>query len=190
MGRSSWSFDRCFSAGRKSLNLVLLLLALNFVGGCRLKLMYISLTVNIRLILTHLHSFQLLWLLSQIIEIICTSTLNLLHLKWSSDRLIIVVKKFLNLPNLLMLIMLIKQKNLSLPRSLLLATFGELLLLFSIKVMLLYLLYLTDLRLCLQLLIKQKCLQNAFLRAQILIFHVSLYLLFLLGLIWKCIIFM
>ena len=47
-----------------SLNLVLLLLLVNFVSGFRLELMYISLIENIRSSLTHFHCFQLLVLLS------------------------------------------------------------------------------------------------------------------------------
>ena len=46
--------------GRIYLNLVLLLLLVNFVGGFRLELMYISLNEGIRSSLTHLHGFQLL----------------------------------------------------------------------------------------------------------------------------------
>ena len=42
------------------LNLVLLLLLVNFVSWFRLELMYISLIVNIRSSLTHLHGFHLL----------------------------------------------------------------------------------------------------------------------------------
>ena len=49
--------------GRISLNLVLLLLLVNFVSGFRLELTYISLIENIRLSLIHLHSFQQLVLL-------------------------------------------------------------------------------------------------------------------------------
>ena len=49
--------------GKISLNLVLLLLLVNFVSGCRLELMYISLIENIRSSLIHLHGFQLLVLL-------------------------------------------------------------------------------------------------------------------------------
>ena len=41
--------------GKISLNSVLLLLLVNFVSGFRLELMYISLIVNIRTSLTHLH---------------------------------------------------------------------------------------------------------------------------------------
>ena len=42
-----------------SLNLVLLLLLVNFVSGSRLEVMYISLSENIRSSLTHLYGFQL-----------------------------------------------------------------------------------------------------------------------------------
>ena len=49
--------------GRIYLNLVLLLLLVNFVSGFRLELMYISLIENIRSSLIHLHGFQLLVLL-------------------------------------------------------------------------------------------------------------------------------
>ena len=41
------------------IDLVLLLLLVNFVSGFRLELMYISLIENIRLSLSHLHGFQL-----------------------------------------------------------------------------------------------------------------------------------
>ena len=66
-------------------------------------------------------------------------------------------KKFLKLPNLHMLI---KQKNPSLPRHLALRTFGELPMMFSTKVNLLYLLYSTACTCCLLHLIKQ----NSFLK--------------------------
>ena len=49
--------------GTISLNLVLLLLLVNFVSGFRFELMYISLIINIRSSLTYLHGFQLLVLL-------------------------------------------------------------------------------------------------------------------------------
>ena len=60
--------------------------------------------------------------------------------KESSGRLVIVVKGFLKLPNLLMLL---KQRSTSLPRNLVFGTFGELLIVFSRKVNLIYLLYST-----------------------------------------------
>ena len=55
--------------GRISLNLVLLLLLVNFVSGFRLELMYIYHIENIRSSLIHLHGFQLLVLLPYFIEI-------------------------------------------------------------------------------------------------------------------------
>ena len=73
--------------------------------------MYMSLIESIRSILTHLHCFQLLVLLPKFIE-----------------------KGFLKLPNLHMLR---KQKSPSLPRNLVLGTFGELPVVFSAKVNLL-----------------------------------------------------
>ena len=45
---------------RISLNLVLLLVVVNFLVGFRLELMHISVTENVRSSLTHLHGFQLL----------------------------------------------------------------------------------------------------------------------------------
>ena len=68
--------------GRVSLNSVLLLLV-NFVGGFRFALMYISIIENIRSSLTHLDGFQLLLLLLQFIEITqkCTKRINPLILK-------------------------------------------------------------------------------------------------------------
>ena len=86
------------------------------------------------------------------------------------------MKGFLKLTNLHMLI---KQKNPSLLKNLALVTFGELLIVFSAKVNLLCLLHL----------IKENCLLENFLRTQILIIFISLYLLSLLELIWNCIIF-
>ena len=64
--------------------------------------------------------------------------INLLNLKESSDRPVIVAKGFLKLPNLHILI---KQKSQSLPTNLVLRTFGKLLIVFSTKVNPLYLLY-------------------------------------------------
>ena len=89
-------------------------------------------------------------------------------------------KGFLKLPNLHMLL---KQKSPSLPRNLALGTFGELLIVFSTKVNLLYLLYSLDRRSCLLHLIKQNYLLKTFPRPQILMTLVSLYLFSLLELI-------
>ena len=66
---------------------------------------------------------------------VCTNRINLLNLKESSDKLVIIAKGFLKLPNLHMLI---KQTSLSLPRNLALGTFGELLIVLSTKVNLVY----------------------------------------------------
>ena len=108
-----------------------------------------SILVNALSSLIHLHGFQLLVLLPSLIAVtspVYTNKINLPHLNWSSDRLVIVVKGFVKL---------IEQKNLSLPKNLAFATFGESLIVFSTKVNLLYFLYLTDLRCCLLILIKQ-----------------------------------
>ena len=163
--------------------MVVLLLLVNFVSGLRLDSMYISLIGNIRSSLTHCHAFQLLVWLPQFIEIIffcCTRRINLLILKYSSDRLVIIAKGFLKLPNLHMII---KQKSPLLPRNLALLTSGELLIVFSTKVNLLYLLYSTGRRCCLLHLIKQNCLLKTFLRTLILMTQVSIYLFSLLELI-------
>ena len=132
--------------------------------------------MSIKSSLTHFHEFQLLVLLPWFIEItffICTNRINLLNLKYSSDRLEIIEKGFLKLPNLHMLI---KQKSPLLPRNLALMTSGELLIVFSTKVNLLYLLYSTARRCCLLHLIKQNCLLKTFLRTLIFLTRVSLYL--------------
>ena len=68
---------------------------------------FISFVVNIRSSLTHPHGFQLLLLLPEFLEIylfVCTNRVNLLNLKWSSGRLVMVAKGFLKLPNLHILI--------------------------------------------------------------------------------------
>ena len=91
-----------------------------------------------------------------------------------------VAKGFLKLPNLHTLL---KQNSPSLPRNLALGTFGKLLIVFSTKVNLLYLLYSTDRRCCLPHLIKQNYLLKTFPRTQILMILVSLYLFSLLELI-------
>ena len=83
---------------------------------------------------------------------VCTKRINLSILKYIIYRLVIVAKAFLKLLNLHMLI---KQKSLLLPRNLALGTFGELLIVFSTKINLLYLLYSAVQRYCLVHLIKQ-----------------------------------
>ena len=90
---------------------------------------------------------------------VCTKEKNL-NLRQSSDRLVIVAKGFLKLPNSYRLI---KQKSPLLPRNLALVTSGELLIVFSTEVNLLYLLYSTGQRCCLLHLIKQNFLLKIFL---------------------------
>ena len=68
----------------------------------------------------------------------CTNRIDLLNLKESSDRLVIVAKGFMKLPNLHMLL---KQKSQSIPRNMVLRAFGQLPVVFTTKVNLLYLLY-------------------------------------------------
>ena len=74
--------------------------------------------------------------------------------KNSSDRLVIVAKGFLKLPNLHMQI---KQKSPLLPRNLARGTLSELPIVFSRKVNLLYLLYSVAQRYCLLHLTKHNC---------------------------------
>ena len=97
-----------------------------------------------------------------------------------SDRLVIVAKGFLKLPNMHILL---KQKSPSLPRNLALGTFGKLPIVFSTKVNQLYLLYSMAQRSCLLHLIKQNFLLKIFLRTLILMTQASLYLFSLLELI-------
>ena len=56
--------------GRISLNLILLLLVVNFVSGFRLEWMYMSLIINTRSSITHPHGFQQFVLLPWLIKII------------------------------------------------------------------------------------------------------------------------
>ena len=71
-----------------------------------------------------------------------------------------------------------KTKSLSLPRNLVLWTFGELLIVFSTKLNLLYLLCSMAQSYCVLHLIKQNCLIKTLLRTLILMTLVSLYLVF------------
>ena len=118
--------------GRIYLNLVLLFLALNFVHRSRLELMYIPPYKH----QVRPHSFP--WFPATWIYFFpFTNRINLLHLSLNTDRLVIIAKGFLKLPNL---VTLIKQRSLSCSRDLALVTFGELLIVLSTKLNLLYLL--------------------------------------------------
>ena len=85
--------------------------------------------------------------------------------------------------------MLNLRNSILLSRILALVIFGELLIMFSIKVNLLYVQNSTD-RSCLLHLIKQNCFLKTFERILILMAQVSLYLFSLLELVLNCIIFL
>ena len=76
-----------------------------------------------------------------------------------------------------------KTKESITPRNLALRTFGKLLIVFSTKVNMLYLLYLVNQRFCLLHPVKQNCMLKTFPRTLILMTHVSLYQFSLLELI-------
>ena len=83
------------------------LLPLNFMSDSRLELMFVFLIVNIGSSFNYLYGFQLLVLLPQLIKITSFTSINkidMFDLKRSSDMLVIITKGFLNLLNLLMLI--------------------------------------------------------------------------------------
>ena len=103
-----------------------------------------------------------------------TNRTNVLYLRPSSDRLVIVIKGSFKLPNFLTLI---KQRCLSPPGNVALANVGELQKVFSTKVNLLFLLYSTVPKHCFLHLIKQKCFLKSFLKTLILVTQLSLYLL-------------
>ena len=75
--------------GRVSINFMLRLVVKNFVSRSRLELMYVSLIVIITWSLIHVHGFQLLVLLSYLIEIasfVCINRINLLQVKFRKAR--------------------------------------------------------------------------------------------------------
>ena len=131
--------------------------------------MYISLIVSISSNLTHLHSFSAAAIVhgNQFFRLY----LNLLNLKESSRKLVIVSVGFSKLSNLHMHL---KQKSSALLRNFTLRTFGILLIVFSTKVNLLYLLDSTNWKFCLLHLIKENYLLKT-VRTQILMTQVTLY---------------
>ena len=141
--------------GRISLKSLLLLLLLDIVGDV---LIGIDVYTPHRKYQVKFHSFP--WFSAACAAarvhrnhfFVCTKRINFSILKYILYRLVIVAKAFLKLLNLHMLI---KQKSLLLPRNLALGTFGELLIVFSTKVNLLYILYSAVERYCLVHLIKQ-----------------------------------
>ena len=151
--------------GRISLNLVLLLLLVNFVSGFRLRLMYILLIVSTKSNLTHLHGFQQLVLLPYFIEI---TWFHLYQQNKSSESKV----KLRQTSNRCKRVLEAAKFAYATKTNLALGTFGKLLIVFSTKVKLLYLLYSTDWKCCLLHLIKQ----NYLLKTIILMTLVSLYL--------------
>ena len=88
-------FLKLLKAFGVSLKSVLLLLLVNFVSGLRVKLMNISLIVNIWSSFTHLHGFLLPVQLPYFIGFtffVCTNRINLLNLELSSNRLVIIAR--------------------------------------------------------------------------------------------------
>ena len=100
--------------------------------------MHISLIESSSSNLTHFRGFQLLLLLSWLIGItsfISTKRIDLIRSNQSSVRPIIIAKGISNLPNLLILI---KQRSLSTPINLVLASFSVPKTVFSTKVKISY----------------------------------------------------
>ena len=88
--------------GPRRITLILVVLSLlsNFVREFKLELMYISLILNIRSSLVHLHGFQVLVQFSWFFETtsyICTNRINIICWGASSYLLVITAKGFLKL---------------------------------------------------------------------------------------------
>ena len=145
--------------------------------------MYIFLIENIKSSLTHLHDFQLLALLPYFIEI----TFFCLYQKDKSSDSKVKFRQASNCYKKVLeaakLAYANKTKESITSQKLALITFGELLIVFSTKINLLYLYYLTAQSCYLLHLIKQNCFLKTFLRTLILMTQVSLYLFSLLELI-------
>ena len=144
--------------GRISLVWILFQLLPSFVKESMLELMNIPL-INISSSQIQLHHFWLLVQLPQLIKMIlfiCTDRTNNWCQRPSSDRLVIISKAFLNLPNFFMLIK--QQKHLLSSGNLVLMNFDKLIVTFSAKLNLQSLLYLMVVS-CYHLhVIRQKCL--------------------------------
>ena len=155
--------------GRISLNLVPPLLLVNFVSGFRLQLIYIYIphrkyqvkphsspwfSASFAAAIVHRNHFFCLYQNDKSSD----SKVKLWQASNCSKRVFEAAK--LTYAN--------KKKKTLLPRNLALVTFGELPIVFSTKVNLLYLLYSTGRRCCLLHMIKQICLLKIFLRTLIL----------------------
>ena len=111
----------------------LLYLKISLIRMLALLLMSFVNIKSIRSSLIHLYGLQLLVLQSLFVEInsfICTNRINLLCLRSSLGRLVIIVKEFLKLPKLLLLT---KQASLASPRNLVLINFDKLHVAFSTR---------------------------------------------------------
>ena len=164
---------------RISLNLVLLLLLVNFASGFRLGLMYIFLIEDIMSSLIHLHGFP----------VACAAAIvhrNHFFYLYQKDKSYDSTVKLRQASNHCTRVpesaksacMANKTKEFITSQKL-----GKLLIVFSTKVNLLYLLYSMAWRCFLLHLIKQNCLLKTFLRTVILMTQVSPYLISLLELI-------
>ena len=159
------------------LNSAFLLLLVNFVSWFSLELMFIFLIINVRTNLTHIYGFSAV----RTAAIFHKNHFFLFYQqnKYSESKVKLgqannCRKRVLEVTKLAYANKTRESINLTL------GTFGKLLIVFSIKVNLLYLLYSTAQRRCLLHLIKQNCfLKNS-----------TLYLVYLLylELIWNCII--
>ena len=154
----------------------------NFVRGFRLEFMYISLIKSIRSNLTHLHGFQQLELLPQLIEtfFFCLYQHNKSESKVKFKQASNCCRRFLEAAKLTYAT---KTKEFITSQRLGSWDFWRMANSVSTKVNLLYLLYSTDWRCCLLHLTKQNCLLKTLLRTLILMTLVSLYLFSLLELI-------
>ena len=175
---------------RRSLNLVLLLLLVNFVSGFRLELRYISLTENIRSSLIHLHSFQQHGF--QHAPIVHRNQFFCLYQKDKSDSKV-QFRQASNCCKIIIeaakLVYANKTKESITSQKLGSLDFWWIANSVLYKAKSAYLLYSTARRCCLLHLVKQKCLLKTFLRTLTLMTQVSLYLITLLELIRNCMIF-
>ena len=155
---------------------MLLLLLVNSVSGIKLELIYISLILSILSSLTHLRSFQLLVLLSHVVGV----TFFRLYQQHKSSESKVEFRQVSSCCRRVFeaakLSYANKTKESSLPRNLALRTFGELLIVFSTKVNLVYLLCSTILLYLSSASEKAKLFTKCFSRTPILITQVSLYL--------------
>ena len=160
----------------KGLTWVLLLLFLIFISGFWLYLMYLIhllLSKRISSSISLIHGFHLFCYFDwskKITLLIRTNRIDLICLGQSSDKKVIVATVILNLTN--------SQGGLLLPRNLVQVTFGDLKILFSTKVNLLFLLFCwIKVKSCTLHLVRKNCAwKSHFLKSLLIYFQVVLYL--------------